>query len=114
MEWWNITIVIAAGLLTVFNLGDKIASWISAQKTPTNNLELRVEKLEKTVEFEYRQILTTYEQRFSNDLQRLNKMEEQGKLTQRTLLALTRHAMNGNNLEELREVEKELSKSVWG
>lgn len=114
MEWWQTTVVIAAGLLTVFNLGDKISSWIREQKQPQSTLELRVDKLEKTVEFEYKQLFASYEQRFGNDLQRINKMEEQGKLTQRTLLALTRHAINGNNQEELKEVEKELSKSVWG
>lgn len=114
MEWWQTTVVIAAGILTVFNLGDKISGWIKEQRTPTNNLELRVANLEKTVEFEYRNILATYEQRFGNDLKRLDKLEESDKMTKRALLALIRHAESGNNSDELKNVAKELNDYVWG
>ena len=114
MEWWQTTVVIAAGLLTVFNLGDKVIAWIKDMKQPQNNLELRIEKLEKTVEFEYRTILNTYEQRFSNDLVRISKLEESDKMTKRALLALIRHAESGNNSDELKNVAKELNDYVWG
>ena len=114
MEWWQTTAVILAGVLTFFNLGDKIAGWIKEQKAPTKTLELRVDKLEKTVEFEYRTILNTYEQRFGNDLKRLDKLEESDKVTKRALLALVRHAKTGNNTEELGKVMDELNDYVWG
>ena len=113
-EWWNVTIVIAAGLLTVFNLIDKISGAIKEQKAPTNNLELRVTTLEKTVEFEYRGILATYEQRFGNDLKRLDRLEESDKMTKRALLALIRNAESGNNKEELNSVAEDLNNYVWG
>lgn len=113
-EWWSITVVIAAGLLTVFNLGDKISGWIKEQKKPNNELDLRVTKLEKTVNYEYKALLEQYEIRFSNDLRRLDKIEESNKLTQRALLALTRHAESGNNVEELKKVSEELKDYIWG
>lgn len=113
-EWFNISIIIAAGLLTVLNLGDKIASWIKEQKKPNNELDLRVTKLEKTVDYEYKSLLEQYEVRFSNDLKRLDKMDESNKLTQRALLALTRHAETGNNTDELKKVSEELKDYIWG
>ena len=113
-EWFNISIIIAAGLLTILNLGDKIASWIKEQKKPNNELDLRVTKLEKTVDYEYKALLEQYEVRFSNDLKRLDKMDESNKLTQRALLALTRHAETGNNIDELKKVSEELKDYIWG
>ena len=63
---------------------------------------------------EYRNILATYEQRFGNDLKRLDKLEESDKMTKRALLALIRHAESGNNTDELKNVAKELNDYVWG
>jgi hypothetical protein len=114
MDLWQQFIVIAAGVLTLINIGDKVLSWVKELKQPQNNLELRIMKLEKTVDYEYKGLLEQYEIRFSNDLKRLDKMDESNKLTQRALLALTRHAESGNNIEELKDVSTELNKYVWG
>ena len=114
MDFWQQFIVIAAGVLTLFNIGDKLLSWVKELKQPQNNLDLRITKLEKTVDYEYKALLEQYEVRFSNDLKRLDKMDESNKLTQRALLALTRHAESGNNFDELKKISTELNDYVWG
>lgn len=108
MEWWQTTIVIAAGILTIFNLGDKIIAWVKAIKQPQDSLEERVEKLEKQVELEYKAIFAEYERRFKADLDRINKIEETDNLIIKALLALMRNAETGNNKEKLRQVADEL------
>jgi len=108
-EWWNVTIVIVAGLLTILNLVDKLVGWAKAVSKPQVDLEERVVKLEKTVEFEYKSLLADYEMRFKRDLQRIEEMEKSNKLTQKALLALMRHAIDGNNTDKLKTVADELS-----
>lgn len=108
MEWWQTTVVIAAGVLTVFNLGDKVIAWVKALKQPQDSLELRVAKLEKQVEFEYKAIFAEYERRFKADLERINKIEETNNLIIKALLALIRNAETGNNKEKLKQVADEM------
>ena len=108
MEWFSTTIVIVAGLLTVLNLIDKIIGWVKEVKKPQDDLEGRVEKLERQIEGEYKIIFADYEARFKRDLERLNKIEETNNLTMKALLALIRNAETGNNKEKLKQVADEL------
>lgn len=109
MEWWQTTVVIAAGVLTLFNLGDKIISWVKAMKKPQDDIELRVTRLEKLIEGEYKMLFNDFEARFKRDLERINEIEKSNKLTQKSLLALMRHAIDGNNIDKLKKVADELS-----
>ena len=108
MEWWQTTIVIAAGVLTLFNLGDKIISWVKEAKKPTDDLEHRVDELERKIDVEYKALFADYEVRFKRDLERLNEMENQNKLMMRAMLELLRHAETGNNTEKLKKVADEV------
>lgn len=112
MEWWQTTIVIAAGVLTLFNLGDKILSWVKEAKKPTDALENRVEELEKKVNVEYNALFATYEERFKRDLERLNELEKTNKLMMKALLELTRHAETGNNTAKLKQVADEIQEYI--
>ena len=108
-EWFSTTIIIAAGVLTLFNLGDKLIAWIKELKKPTINLEERIAKIENKLEIEYKVLFQDYEVRFKNDLERLNEIEKSSKLTQRAILELMRHAIDGNNTEKLEKVADELN-----
>lgn len=109
MEWWQTTVVIAAGLLTIFNLGDKFVSWVKEMKKPTTDLEARIVKIENKMELEYKALFQEYEIRFKNDLTRLDEIENSNKLTQKALVELMRHAVDGNNTEKLKKVAEELN-----
>lgn len=112
-EWWNLTVVIVAGVLTIFNLVDKIISWVKEVKKPQTDLEARIAKLEKAVEGEYRLIFADYEQRFKRDLERINEIEKSNKIVQKSLLALMQHAIDGNNIQRLKEVTEELNDYIF-
>lgn len=95
-------------MLTIFNLGDKIISWVKEVKKPQNDLEDRIERLEKQQEIEYKALFAEYERRFKADLDRINRIEETNNLIIKALLALMRNAETGNNKEKLKQVADEL------
>lgn len=101
-EYFETTIVLGAGVLTLFNLVDKIINASKKAKEPTDELSKRVEKIEQKMENEY-------EERFKRDLQRIDKIEEGNRITQKALLALLTHSIDGNNTAEMEKVRTELT-----
>ena len=113
MEWWQTTVVIAAGLLTVFNLGDKISGWIKQQKEPNKELETRVEALEKR-DLEYKTILAGYAEKLQRDYDSINAIKKTMNLMLEAQWVLVDHAQNGNNTKELENVSSKLHDVVFG
>lgn len=95
MEWWETTVVIAAGALTLFNVVDKIVTKVKEAKEPTQDLEKRVAELE-------RKILESYDKRIED-------IEKGNKVTQRAILALLEHAIDGNNKNQLIKAKDNLN-----
>ena len=95
MEWWETTVVIAAGVLTIYNLIDKIVTASKKAKEPTEELEKRVADLE-------RKILENYDKRITD-------IEKGNKVTQKAILALLEHSIDGNNTDGLKKAKDELS-----
>ena len=95
MSWWETTVVIAAGVLTIYNLIDKIVTASKKAKEPTEELEKRVTDLE-------RKILENYDKRITD-------IEKGNKVTQKAILALLEHSIDGNNTDGLKKAKDELS-----
>lgn len=95
MEWWETTVVIAAGALTLFNVVDKIVTKIHEAKEPTEELEKRVADLERKI--------------FENYDKRITDIEQGNKVTQKAILALLEHSIDGNNKDGLKKAKDELS-----
>ncbi len=95
MSWWETTVVIAAGVLTIYNLIDKIVTASKKAKEPTEELEKRVADLE-------RKILENYDKRITD-------IEKGNKVTQKAILALLEHSIDGNNTDGLKRAKDELS-----
>lgn len=95
MEWWETTVVIGAGVLTIFNVIDKIVTKVKEAKEPTQDLEKRVAELE-------RKILESYDKRIED-------IEKGNKVTQRAILALLEHAIDGNNKNQLIKAKDNLN-----
>lgn len=112
MEWWQTTVVIAAGLLTVFNLGDKISGWIKQQKEPNKELETRIEALERR-DLEYKTILAGYAEKLQRDYDSINAIKKTMNLMLEAQWVLVDHAKNGNNTKELDDVSVKLKEYVF-
>lgn len=107
-EWVGNASLILALILSAFNLWDKIDAKKKAAKEPTKLLESRIGNLEQLMNIELKRKLTEYEGHFERDLRRIETMEEGNKVTQQVLLALVSHALDGNDVEALRDAKKKL------
>lgn len=104
-------VVIAAGILTIINLVDKVTNIFKQANSPT---EARLTSIEATLIRIDQQIsahdktLEVHAGFFNNDKRRLDLLETGSRVTSKALLALLGHANAGNNYDEMREAEKEL------
>lgn len=108
--WLEITLAILGGLITIFTLWNLVEQRIKTTRMPTTNLEERVSLIEKKLEFEIKASFAEYDARFGRDKQRLDSIEEGNKVTQKALLALLSHAIDGNNVDEMKEAKISLQK----
>ena len=100
----NVSLILAV-LLSAFNLWDKIDSKKKALKEPTRVLETRITTMETLMT----QKFLSYDSHFDSDLRRLDKQEEGNKVTQKALLALISHALDGNDIDSLRKARTDLN-----
>ena len=102
MEWFNVTIVVSAGILTVFNLIDRIIQYANKPKETTDELKRRIEMLERKTDEDFRQKFDDYDKELAS-------IKESNKVTQRAILALLKHSIDGNNTDSLHKAEEELT-----
>jgi len=71
-------------------------------KAPEKSQNERILTLEKEVE--------RFKKLFDNDNQRLKELEEGNIITQQSILALLSHAINGNDVESLKDAKNDLER----
>ena len=108
-EWWQVTLAIIGGALVIINFYNAIVQLIKASKTPTNNLEERVGLIERKLEFEIKATFAEYDARFGRDKTKIEMIEQGNRVTQKALLALLKHSIDGNNIDALKKAETALS-----
>lgn len=86
-------VVISGAVHVVINLFYKVSAPNKVQNTRLDNIELRLEK---------------HDEFFRRDLKRFEGLEEGNRVTQRAILALLSHSIDGNEIGELKEAKKEL------
>ena len=112
MEWWQTTLTVFAGIITCLTLWDKIESRVKAEKQPTNDLEARVEVLERK-DLEYKTILAGYAEKLQRDYDSINAIRKTLNLMLEAQWVLVDHAKNGNNVKELDDVSEKLKEFVF-
>lgn len=106
-DFGTVSVVIAL-VLSIFNLWDKIESRYQRSKEPTKQLENRLVALEQLTSQNYVQKFAEYDSHFAKDLRRIEAIEEGNKIMQKAMLALLKHAIDGNNTDDLRKASKDL------
>lgn len=79
-----------------------IVKVIQKLKAPEKSQNERISTLEKKME--------KYDQLFDNDNKRLKELEEGNIITQQAILALLSHAINGNDIDGLKDAKNDLEK----
>ena len=89
-----------AGFSCVAGAATAVIKAVKAARAPERKQDERITKLEGNGE--------KYEQYFENDKRRLDHIEAGSRVTQRAILALLRHGIDGNDVDALRAAETEL------
>lgn len=101
-SWLSTTLIVVAGILTVFNLVDRIIAYTSKPKETVDELKRRIENLERKTDEDFRQ-------KFDNIDNEISNLKESNKVLIGGMLALLKHSIDGNNTEGLRKSEEELT-----
>jgi hypothetical protein len=96
----NNLLAVCGGISCIAAAINWIAKAVKAARAPDQKQNARIKALEdKTKEYD------TY---FEADKKRLVKLEEGNRITQRALLALLSHGIDGNDVQAMQESKKEL------
>jgi hypothetical protein len=109
---------IGGAIVTVGAVAALIVKLFNRVKAPENKQNERLDALEKNYELlsedlkeqkkERAETVARFMQYFTNDDNRFKAIERSNKITQGALLALLKHALNGNDVNSLKDAEKAL------
>ena len=100
MKILTAALAIAGGISTLAGAGNWIVKLIGALKAPNAQQDLRLGRLEKHME--------EVDQFLNRDKKRLDGIDESTRVTQRALLALLAHGIDGNHQKQMEEAKDEL------
>ncbi len=99
-EWWQITLAICGGALVLINFGNALVNMVKSVKSPTTSLETRVDEIERK--------MSRYDEMFGRDKARLDSFDESNRIILKSLLAIIKHDLDGNNTEALKQAQDDL------
>ena len=99
-EIWTVILAGASAIVLLSNAAEKIAKAIQAAKAPNTRQDERLNKVEKHLE--------EVDGFLANDKKRLDSHDEGNRASQRALLALLDHSIDGNNIEQMKHAKEEL------
>lgn len=105
-EWITTTVLVLSFVMLVVNSFLAIYNIIQKAKEPTTTLDTRVDNLERMVDAKFKE----YDSYFDRDLRRIKKLEEGNIVMIEALQALLKHSIDDNNIDELKDAEKKLTK----
>lgn len=97
---WAWLLAAASAIVLLSNAAEKIGRAIQTAKAPNVRQDERISDLE-----EWRKGVDT---KLDNDNRRLNSIDTGNRATQRALLALLDHGIDGNNIEQMQHAKEEL------
>lgn len=100
-------IAFAGAIITISSAIGILINLISKLKEPEKKQDERIKALEDRAD-KYDGIIEKFQGYFNNDDKRLRAIDEGNKITQTALLALLKHALNGNDTKALKDAEKDL------
>lgn len=97
---WAVILAIASAVVLLSNAAEKIVKAVKAAKAPSNEQNARLDALE-----EWRKDV---DRKLNQDNDRLTSIIESNRITQRSILALLDHGIDGNNTKQMVEARHEL------
>ena len=95
---WTVLLSVASAVVLLSNAIEKIVKAYKTAKAPNVKQDERISELEKWRE--------NVERRVSADNERLRDIEKGDRATQRALLALLDHGIDGNNIKQMQDAKE--------
>jgi uncharacterized membrane-anchored protein YhcB (DUF1043 family) len=111
-DLWQVIVAVCGGIIALSGAGAVITGIVHKAKAPNVKQNERLDKIENDIKEikEQQQVNNT---RFAADSSRMDDLEETfretTKLMIKSLQALTAHAIDGNNVEQLKNVDDQLN-----
>lgn len=99
-EIWTGVLAAASAIVLLSNAAEKIAKAVQAAKAPNVKQDERLKELE-----DWRKGV---DQSLARDLSRFEALDEGERVSQRALLALLDHGIDGNNIEQMQHAKEAL------
>ena len=99
-ESWAFVLAFASAFVLLANAAEKIAKAWRHAKAPNARQDERLDAVEKHLE--------EVDQFLALDKKRLDSIEDGNRATQRALLALLDHGIDGNNIEQMQHAKEAL------
>lgn len=93
-------IAICAGVSCISGAINVIVNWVKKARSPEMEQDKRLTALEER--------MAKHDELLGKDKARLDLIEEGARVTQRSLLALLAHSIDGNAIDEMKEARKAL------
>lgn len=90
--------------------GNVLANLLARLTAPNKLQDQRIAAIEKRLDNDIEKRLDTYDGYFARDFHRFEELESGNKLVQEAILALLSHAIDGNEVEGLKDAKKSLQK----
>lgn len=97
---WALILAGASALVLLSNAAEKIVKAIKAAKAPISERDDRIAALEEWKE--------DVDRKLNRDNDRLANIDESMRVTQRALIALLAHGIDGNNTKQMEDAQTEL------
>lgn len=101
---WPAILAAASAVVLLANAAEKIAAIIKAAKAPNDAQDKRLDALETWK--------AEVDRKLIHDNDRLCSIEKGDRATQRAILALLDHSIDGNNLEQMQHAKEELQEHL--
>lgn len=99
-------LAICAGVSCISGAINVIANWVKKAKSPEMEQDKRLTNLEER--------MARHDELLTNDNIRLKTIEDGNRITQKSLLALLSHGIDGNDVEAMKEAKKQLQDHLIG
>lgn len=99
-EIWTAVLAVASAIVLLSNAVEKIAKAIRSAKAPNARQDERLTAVEHHLE--------EVDNYLALDKKRLDALDEGNRATQRALLALLDHGIDGNNITQMQHAKEEL------
>lgn len=98
--FFSAVLAIASAIVLLSNAAEKIVKAWKTAKTPNDQQNARLDALENDMK--------EVKSKLENDFKHIEKIDDGNRVTQRALLALLDHGIDGNNIKQMQDAKEEL------